>query len=254
MKLTDKFKKQTDGKIAIVDADSLIYRVSFAHEKDGVLTGSKADAIDMLHYLIEDITMRCRATDIEFHLTSGRNFRYDKAVTVPYKGNRKDLDKPRLYSDILKYFLTKLKAKLHTEIEADDAVRIRSVELGDRCVIVAVDKDLLMCKGLHYNYVKGEFQRISELDGYRNFYTQMLTGDKSDNILGLKGIGAVKAGKILVGCENEEDMLQATLEAYRQHGLSDDRFVENTSLLWLLEYEGQDKGAEMKQRIQNGKE
>ncbi len=220
----------------VVDADSLIYRVSFSQEKQGVLMGSKEDAINQLEELIADIQQRCGSTNLEFHLTSGKNFRYDVAKTVPYKGNRKDMEKPRLYKDVLKYMIKTLKAEVHEGLEADDYMRIRFNQLGrSNCIIVAVDKDILQIPALIYNYTKGVFSNVSEIEGFRNLYTQFLVGDTSDNIIGIRGVGKVKAEKALAECKSEMDMHKVVMKYYDEEfgDGADDRFMENLQLLWL---------------------
>ena len=62
------------------------------------------------------------------------------------------------------------------------------------------------------------------------FYAQILTGDAIDNIIGLKGIGPVKAGKLLKECDNEMELYAACVAAYDGN---EDRVIENARLLWL---------------------
>ena len=68
------------------------------------------------------------------------------------------------------------------------------------------------------------------------FYTQVLTGDAIDNIIGLKGIGPIKGGRMLDGCLTEAEMFKACVDAYDGNV---DRVVENARLLWLRREEGQ---------------
>jgi 5'-3' exonuclease len=65
---------------------------------------------------------------------------------------------------------------------------------------------------------------------------QILTGDSADNIIGLKGIGPVKAEKILEGAVDECEMYQRCVEAY--DGV-EERVIENAHLLFLRRHEGQ---------------
>ena len=71
---------------------------------------------------------------------------------------------------------------------------------------------------------------IEEYEGIVNFYKQILTGDRVDNIVGLKGIGPVKATKILKDCKTEADLYKAVLEAYDN---DEERVLENARLLWI---------------------
>jgi 5'-3' exonuclease len=68
------------------------------------------------------------------------------------------------------------------------------------------------------------------------FYTQILTGDRADNIGGLHGVGPVKASKILQGCETENELWDAVVKAYEGDV---EHVLENARLLWLRRYEGE---------------
>jgi len=115
--------------------------------------------------------------------------------------------------------------------EADDAIGIAAYEqqVGEYC-ICSIDKDLDMLRGDHYNFVKDEFYFIEEEQGIKNFYKQMLMGDRVDNIIGIKGIGTVKAERLLKECKDEKEMYLAVLEAYKG---DDKRVLENGQLLWI---------------------
>ena len=57
------------------------------------------------------------------------------------------------------------------------------------------DKDLLQIPGLHI--YRGKYLTIDELESVRFLYKQILTGDSTDNIQGVPGIGPVNADKLL---------------------------------------------------------
>jgi 5'-3' exonuclease len=101
---------------------------------------------------------------------------------------------------------------------------------------MSIDKDLDMLRGWHYNFVKQELYYVKEEDGIRNFYTQILTGDRVDNIPGLKGIGIKKATKILQDCEGEQQLFDEVLSAYDN---DIDKLTERARLLWIRRQEKQ---------------
>jgi len=68
------------------------------------------------------------------------------------------------------------------------------------------------------------------------FYKQILTGDAADNIMGINGIGPVKADKLLAEAKDENEMYSICLEQY--YG-NEDRVIENARLLWLRRYENE---------------
>jgi len=69
-----------------------------------------------------------------------------------------------------------------------------------------------------------------EDDTLYTFYTQVLTGDRVDNIPGLHGIGPKKAEKILKGCKTEDQLYEAVLKAYDNN---EEYLCEQAQLLWI---------------------
>jgi hypothetical protein len=159
------------------------------------------------------------------------NFR-DKIATIqPYKGNRTESEKPHHWRELRDWLLTMPYTIVAQGEEADDVV---SRAMMEGHVGASSDKDLNNTPGMHYNPVKGELYEVTKEDSLRNFYTQCLTGDKIDNIPGIRGIGPVKAGKILAGCGTPEEYEEAILLAYK--GTYDDpvrALTEVGQLLWM---------------------
>jgi 5'-3' exonuclease len=90
------------------------------------------------------------------------------------------------------------------------------------------------CK--HYNFGRDKWYTVNEWDGLKFFYTQILTGDTADNIIGLHRVGPKTAEKMLDGATTEQEMFRRCVEAY---GGDTDRVVENARLLWLRREEGE---------------
>jgi hypothetical protein len=170
--------------------------------------------------------------DYKLYLTGKGNFRDKIAVTQKYKGNRDGFVRPEHYSALRNWMVDRYAAVSYDGIEADDAVARDSVS-GDG-IIVHVDKDLDQLPGHHYNPVKGEFYYVTEFEGLRCFYTQLLMGDRTDNIPGLHKVGKVTAGKILAEAKTEEDLAQAVWKAYKERGHTIEYMTEQGQLLWLL--------------------
>lgn len=164
------------------------------------------------------------------------NFRYDIAKTKPYKGNR-TAPKPKHFDAIREYLVKHWRAEIVTGQEADDALGIAQCSAPPRTtVICSNDKDLDMIPGLHWNFVKGNLYTVTPGEALYNFYKQVLTGDTSDNIPGLKGIGPKKAEAILDGLSSEQELYDACLEAYDGNT---ELMHEMCRLLWIRRYEDQ---------------
>lgn len=220
---------------ALIDADFLVYRIGFASEEDE----ERYAKARLTEWLEEFVYIGLKCEEYDAWLTGKTNFRNEVAVTVPYKGNRKELKKPKHYEALREHLIKRHGAIVAEGIEADDAVAIESVKLLNNCWIVHQDKDLDQLEGWHYNPVKNERYQVSHFEGLRNFYTQLLTGDRTDNIQGLQGIGPVKAAKALEECTNEKELLEAAWKMYQDKQESWERLLENGKLLWLQRHEKQ---------------
>jgi hypothetical protein len=102
-----------------------------------------------------------------------------------------------------------------------------------------VDKDLDQLQGWHYNPVRDERYYVDDFNAYKSFVTQLLTGDRIDNIPCLAGIGPKKAAKVLKEETTKEGLLQAAFAKYQELGHTAEYFTEQAQLLWLRRYEGQ---------------
>jgi hypothetical protein len=210
---------------ALIDGDIIVYRIGFASEEE-----TESIAMARCSEFIEDLILFNGFGEYQGYLTGKKNFRNEIAVTAPYKGNRKSA-KPKHYQLLRDYMESAWSFTMIEDQEADDAIGIAAyeMEVGEYC-ICSIDKDLDMLRGDHYNFVKDERYFITEEEGIKNFYKQLLMGDRVDNIIGIKGIGTVKAERLLKECKNENEMYLAILEAYDGNA---ERVLENGRLLWI---------------------
>jgi len=224
-----------EPKIALVDADFLVYRIGFSTEDEPVGIAKAR----LTEWLEDFIYVNLKADEYKAWITGKSNYRYDIAKTVPYKGNRKDAVKPKHYDALREHLVKRHDAILTVGEEADDTVAIESTKLLDECWIVHVDKDLDQLQGWHYNPVKDERYHVNDYTAYHAFCTQLLTGDRTDNIPCLAGIGPKKAEKALKDAKTKEELLQAAWAKYEELGHTMEYFIEQGQLLWLRRYEGQ---------------
>jgi len=255
----------------IVDADSIAYRAAAAAEKriysiltpDGIsqefqykkevnewlqLQGYETaeitfrkepehvgNALHNVNLIINGIRNHPLHTTSEYHISSDSSFRKFVAVSHPYKGNR-TADKPVHLSVCKDYLLARYNAKLAEWMEADDTVSMAALSTPNS-VIVSIDKDLDMVEGKHLNWVKGEVYDITPTEGFRNFCVQMLMGDRTDNIVGIHGIGAVTAHKLLDGLDEPSMFKVVEREYIKQYGeCHRSRLLENGRLLWMMRH------------------
>ena len=209
----------------LVDGDIIGYRIGFSTEEENekIVISRVATFVETM--LWEDLD----AETYQGYLTGKDNFRNDIARTAPYKGNR-TAPKPKHLQLIRDYLVSGWDFKISEGQEADDEIAIEHTARNYESIIASIDKDFLQLRGNHWNFVKKEMTFVTDEEALLNFYRQVLTGDRVDNIIGLKGIGPVKADKILAHCESAADMYFACVEAY---GGEESRVIENCRLLWL---------------------
>jgi len=231
MAIIDKLENppaKEDRGHTLIDGDIVAYRAVLSST---ALT--ERDVIEKVNTAIRWINLNTAydtgVDDYSVYLTGEGNFRYDVATSEPYKGNRSG-DKPEFLEFCRDYIVDTFEAVVSQGEEADDIIGIQATQLGPNTVVASIDKDMLQIPCYHFNFKNNDWYQVKEFDGLKFFYSQILTGDRVDNIIGLKGIGPVKAEKILSGAETEEDLWNAVLEAYDG---DTDRVVENARLLWL---------------------
>ena len=222
---------------ALIDGDIIAYRVGFACQKKDKETGlvtadPKPYALHSTKLYVNQIIEDCGCTSYTIYLTPKKTFR--NKVRDDYKGNRKGIAKPVHLDAIRTYLVSIYKAVVVNNIEADDALGLKQ---DDTTCIASIDKDLLMCEGRHYNFVKKEQKYVTPEEGTRFFYQQMITGDSADNIKGIKGLGNIKASKLLQDTARK-DWDSMIIDLYiKEFGYDEgrNRCVQNSQLLWILQ-------------------
>ena len=181
--------------------------------------------------------------DLEVFFSSSKNFRHEIAKTRPYKGNRKVEHRPTHEKAIRNYLMEQYDSYMGVNEEADDLMGIRATELGpEQSIIITLDKDLDCIPGLHYNWVHDVKYTIGEREAMHNFHLQLMTGDSTDNIPGLPGIGKGRGERALHGCDTPEQELEEVFRQYQIHSGKNDwqeYLLEQGRLLWIRRQPGE---------------
>lgn len=218
----------------LVDGDIVAYRCAYKSQEDREEYAAYS-ASSYLSELIGHLYSKVEGEpEYRVFLTGKGNFRNDYAVTLGYKANRKDKEKPKHLEAIRQHLIDSWDAVVSEGEEADDLIAIAATE-HPGSIIVSVDKDFDQVPGLHYNPNKDSLYDVSEDDAVRFLYEQILMGDRADNIPGIHGIGPKKAAKHLADCETERAMYDKCVELYE----GEERVIENGRLLYLRRQVGE---------------
>jgi len=185
----------------LVDADILVFRMCFAHEKkidwgDGVVSVQSEPHIakSRLANMIKKYAATNECESVTMCFTSRKNFRYN--VYPEYKANRV-FERTEMFPILLKWMEGRYNCLRMDFLEADDVMGVMATKEPGKHVIATIDKDLLQIPGKHYNWMHDSklTQNVHKAD--RLFYTQIMAGDPTDNYFGIKGVGPVKAKAVL---------------------------------------------------------
>lgn len=184
------------------------------------------------------------------------NFREAVATVNRYKGNRDGKKKPFHTKHLISYMLAKYNCVVANGMEADDMLGVYQ-RMQDDTIIITRDKDLRINPGMHYGWQCGkqeawgpeevdEWGGIEVIEksgkkqikgtGLKFFYSQVLTGDTTDDYPGLPGCGAVKALEALGPLETEDDLRVTVAELYMQKYPDEwrERMTEQAQLAWMV--------------------
>jgi len=252
----------------LIDADSLIYKAGCANEtreyliqdkETGIVVHSCQYKAEATSYVGEDVSLEIvftkragdlshslgnmkqqldkirdmlRHTSAELFIGGKGNFRY--ALYPDYKGTRDPVSRPIHEQELRDYLIRTHKATVCDGEEADDVVSYLCCADPEGTTIVGIDKDLWGTPGHHLNPDKGTLEQVSLESANEHFWHQMLTGDTSDNIPCLAGVGPKTADKLINDpppwCNNLADVVY---QKYLELGHDENYFNLMGQLLWL---------------------
>lgn len=224
--------------LALIDADTPLFAAAItAEDSESWVATSRLDRT------IENLLLSVGCTEYKLFVSGEGNFR--KQIDPSYKANRTQ-PVPKWREVCKQHLINKWGAIEAHGCEADDYCGIHQTR---DTIICGTDKDLLQIPGNHFQWEiiregiivrPSSFIHISEVEGIRNFYKQLLTGDTSDNIIGIKGIGPKKAAKLIDHLETEEEMFNTVVSLYtfsteeEPNEEGEKRFYNNCNLLWIM--------------------
>ncbi|MDJ0764871.1 MAG: hypothetical protein QNJ97_17955 [Myxococcota bacterium] len=177
--------------------------------------------------------------DLILYLSGPTNFRNSVATILPYKGNRDPDHKPVHGKAIKEHMHANYRVSTSVNEEADDLIAYSHYRMFCEdpwsSVLVSSDKDLRMVPGLHYDFSKDEAFFISEKLGKFNFRKQLLSGDPTDNIPGIKNIGPKRAHTYLEQAGSPREQWDLIVEYYKRDYGDQwyESLVEVGRLLWM---------------------
>lgn len=194
----------------LIDGDQIAHIVAYREP-----TSHKHIEAEVRNYIYR-LKSLAHCSFYKLYVQGKGNFRHDIATLMPYKGNRKK-NNGELVNEIREIMRSSFGAISKDNIETDDAIGLSQTSTTCIC---SSDKDLNMIPGWHFNITNHNTFFVEKEEAIKNFYIQLITGDKVDNIPGLseraplRGIGKKTAEKHLQGITTEVDMFQIVKNLY----------------------------------------
>lgn len=215
---------------ALIDIDQLVYASAIKADEneldDYVMTKIFKTSVANRQRAVAELLPSVQSYIL--FVSGSHNFRKRLATEKKYKGNRPP--RPTGYNVLMDYAKNELGALFDKFLEADDMTAMRHYNSHVRgtydTVLVDVDKDLDQIPGHRIvpELKRGgeivrqqEYLFIDEDLANRSFYLQLITGDSTDNINGIKGLGLVKAGKLLGDSVTAYELWNRVMDVYFDH-------------------------------------
>ena len=227
--------------LALIDADILLYRIGYTTENVGPdLAKIRMDEA------IDGILTDLSTEEYRLYVSPMKAMTFRHEIFPDYKAKRTQ-PKPLYFHVLRDYLFEEHPTICAQEEEADDAIGQASgalsegywkalenhvLPLTEEPIVVSIDKDLDQIEGWHYNFVKQKTYHISPLEGLGHFYQQLLIGDSVDNIPGVRGIGPVKAAKLIAPATTELLMYEVVKDLYPSAEL----LKRTADLLWIRKH------------------
>ena len=166
-------------------------------------------------------------------MSSYPTFRHE--IYQDYKANRIGKRKPMALREVYDYLAEAFGGITFHQLEADDTMGLMATAaMVDDPVIVSPDKDMKTIPGRLL--VDDKVWNITLNEANRNWMTQVLTGDKADNIEGLSGVGPKTADKILGTACTLAEMWPVVVQAYQKKGRTFSDALLNARLCRILRH------------------
>lgn len=167
---------------------------------------------DFIHGMVDLL----KPDETHLYLTGAGNYR--KEIYPEYKAKRVTFVPPAHWLEIRSCMMEDMGGVGVDGLEADDLLGLHATAFTDT-VIVSNDKDFHTVPGTKLDPWKIEWTVDSVEDARRFFLYQMLIGDATDGVIGIKGLGPKTADKIMAGIDNKE-LWGRVKQEYENKGVS----------------------------------
>jgi len=205
----------------LIDADWLIYSSCCACETDfraddgsHLLHSTEKDCMDLVDLRIEGYKKLANDdSGVIMCFTQYPTFRH--GIYQDYKANRVGKRHPLALRDVIQITKECYHSVAFNGLEGDDVMGLLATNgQHDNPIIVSPDKDM---RGVPCTLLANDdLELITRKKADRHWMQQVLSGDHTDNIEGLVGVGPKTAEKMLEGATTVEEMWDKVVKSYEK--------------------------------------
>lgn len=231
----------------LIDADILAYNVASANqhtyrfgdsvEDVAVDVGKLEVAFDLAEKKMAALVFKLKAKEAIICLSCSTRDGFRRKILPTYKSNRASAARPVQLQAVKDYLARAYESELWEGLEADDVMGILSTEphKGKR-IIVSEDKDMQTIEGWLYNPRRdSKEQYITKEHAHRFHMLQTLMGDAVDGYGGCRGIGKIKANRLLDSV-SPVDWWSMIVGTYETAGLTEEHALVQARVARILRH------------------
>lgn len=247
MKCMNNYHMRQPMTTLLIDADILAYHVSAANQHTyrfgedssdiAVDIGNIETAYELVDKKLSELVHKLKAKDVIICLSCKTRDGFRRKILPTYKSNRTNVARPTQLQAVKDYLARVYESKLWEGLEADDVMGILSTEphKGKR-IIVSEDKDMQTIEGWLFNPRKdSKAKYITKEHAHRFHMLQTLMGDAVDGYGGCRGIGKIKANRLLDSV-SPVDWWSMIVGTYETAGLTEEHALVQARVARILRH------------------
>jgi len=212
--------EQKQDRVLIIDYDSLLHTCIYSGKDEAGNKNPEYTETDLellFGKLTEQTLKLINTVESKFNILACYSFikgknNFRKLIYPEYKAHRPPPNP--LINKLYEYAKVAHNVIESCWAEADDYVYTVSKKIDHTGIIASIDKDLKQIPGIHYNYNKNIWCKVTEKEALFNLYTQFVVGDTTDGIKGAKGVGIAWVNKNMNINMSKEELDNVVFQAY----------------------------------------
>lgn len=242
----DISKENKLDKVILWDFDSILHLVLYSgKDEKGNRNPEYTEAdLEMLQGKLTEMTLKIlnlvesKVNILACYIAIKGKGNFRKNILPSYKAHR--LPPNPLINKLYEYSRIAHQAISMDDCEAEDLIFTLSSKINHQGVILRIDSDLGQIPGIHYDYKKNIWMKISEEEALHNKYRKLCCADSGDNVKTTPGIGISYFNKnFTLGMsveQYEEALYKAHLKAWKNDEIKAKEQMELGRQLLTLKY------------------